>query len=62
MAILGDQCVKRLSFVQILMEFTELLSSNNNFSNYRKVYHACTGFKIPILYVIKLVLVVFCII
>ncbi|PVD25412.1 hypothetical protein C0Q70_13068 [Pomacea canaliculata] len=34
---------------KILMEFTELLSSNNNFSNYRKVYHACTGFKIPIL-------------
>ncbi|KAL5009235.1 hypothetical protein ScPMuIL_014816 [Solemya velum] len=32
-----------------LMEYTELLSSNNNFSNYRKVYHQCTGFKIPIL-------------
>ncbi|XP_041354197.1 ras guanyl-releasing protein 3-like isoform X2 [Gigantopelta aegis] len=32
-----------------LVEFTELLSSNNNFSNYRKVYHQCTCFKIPIL-------------
>ncbi|XP_055956759.1 ras guanyl-releasing protein 3 isoform X1 [Patella vulgata] len=32
-----------------LMEFTELLSSNNNFSNYRKVYHQCVDFKIPIL-------------
>ncbi|XP_059173320.1 ras guanyl-releasing protein 3-like isoform X1 [Physella acuta] len=32
-----------------LAELTELLSSNNNFSNYRKVYHHCTGFKIPIL-------------
>ncbi|BFZ07017.1 hypothetical protein BsWGS_10056 [Bradybaena similaris] len=32
-----------------LMDLTELLSSNNNFSNYRKVYHQCTGFKIPIL-------------
>nr|KAG5692524.1 hypothetical protein BaRGS_018729 [Batillaria attramentaria] len=34
---------------KLLMEYTELLSSNNNFSNYRKVYHSCTGFKIPIL-------------
>ncbi|KAK3593445.1 hypothetical protein CHS0354_020210 [Potamilus streckersoni] len=32
-----------------LMEYTELLSSNNNFSNYRKVFHQCVGFKIPIL-------------
>ncbi|KAK3802145.1 hypothetical protein RRG08_050031 [Elysia crispata] len=32
-----------------LMDLTELLSSNNNFSNYRKVYHQCNGFKIPIL-------------
>ncbi|KAI8788025.1 ras guanyl-releasing protein 3 isoform X1 [Biomphalaria glabrata] len=32
-----------------LMDLTDLLSSNNNFSNYRKVYHQCTGFKIPIL-------------
>lgn len=37
---------------QTLAELTELLSSNNNFSNYRKVYHQCTGFKIPILYVL----------
>lgn len=34
---------------KLLTDFTELLSSNNNFSNYRKVYHACTAFKIPIL-------------
>lgn len=34
---------------KMLMEHTELLSSNNNFSNYRKVFHQCTGFKIPIL-------------
>ncbi|KAJ8308168.1 hypothetical protein KUTeg_013042 [Tegillarca granosa] len=32
-----------------LMEFTELLSSSNNFSNYRKVFVQCGGFKIPIL-------------
>ncbi|XP_046564912.1 ras guanyl-releasing protein 3-like isoform X1 [Haliotis rubra] len=34
---------------KILIEYTELLSSNNNFSNYRKIYHQATGFKIPIL-------------
>ncbi|XP_052275428.1 ras guanyl-releasing protein 3-like isoform X4 [Dreissena polymorpha] len=34
---------------KMLMEYTELLSSNNNFSNYRKVFHQCAGFKIPIL-------------
>ncbi|XP_064601719.1 ras guanyl-releasing protein 3-like isoform X2 [Liolophura sinensis] len=32
-----------------LMEFTELLSSNNNFSNYRRALAQCTGFRIPIL-------------
>lgn len=34
-----------------LMEFTDLLSSNNNFSNYRKVFNQIkpTEFKIPIL-------------
>ncbi|KAK3092337.1 hypothetical protein FSP39_001507 [Pinctada imbricata] len=32
-----------------MMEYTELLSSNNNFSNYRKVFNQCPGFKIPIL-------------
>uniref|UniRef100_A0A0B7A5T2 Phorbol-ester/DAG-type domain-containing protein n=1 Tax=Arion vulgaris TaxID=1028688 RepID=A0A0B7A5T2_9EUPU len=31
------------------MDYTELMSSNNNFSTYRKVYHQSTGFKIPIL-------------
>lgn len=38
-------------YFQTLMEFTELLSSNNNFSNYRKVFNLCCAFKIPILWV-----------
>lgn len=28
---------------------TELVSSNNNYSNYRKAFNECRGFKIPIL-------------
>nr|CAD7395274.1 unnamed protein product [Timema poppensis] len=32
-----------------LTELTELLASNNNFSNYRKALNECKGFKIPIL-------------
>lgn len=28
---------------------TELLSSRSNYSNYRRVYNECTGFKVPIL-------------
>lgn len=28
---------------------TELLSSRSNYSNYRRVYNDCTGFKVPIL-------------
>ncbi|MEQ2238675.1 Ras guanyl-releasing protein 3, partial [Ilyodon furcidens] len=30
-------------------EMTELVSSNNNYSNYRKAFNQCRGFKIPIL-------------
>ena len=37
--------------VQVLAEYTELLSSSNNFSNYRRALHqAKNGFRIPILY------------
>nr|CAD7452124.1 unnamed protein product [Timema tahoe] len=32
-----------------LTELTELLASNNNFSNYRRALNECKGFKIPIL-------------
>lgn len=34
---------------QALSEMTELLSSRSNYSNYRRVYNDCTGFKVPIL-------------
>lgn len=34
---------------QIWSEMTELVSSNNNYSNYRKAFNECRGFKIPIL-------------
>ncbi|CAH1791529.1 unnamed protein product [Owenia fusiformis] len=34
---------------KILLEYSEVLSSNNNFSNYRRVYGQCKGFRIPIL-------------
>ena len=37
--------------MQVLTEYTELLSSSNNFSNYRRALHkAKNGFRIPILY------------
>ncbi|WAR20519.1 GRP1-like protein [Mya arenaria] len=45
----ADVIVKFCNVAKMLMEYTELLSSNNNFSNYRKVFHQCSGFKIPIL-------------
>lgn len=32
-----------------LSEMTELLSSRSNYSNYRRVYNECSGFKVPIL-------------
>uniref|UniRef100_A0A0L8GJJ8 Phorbol-ester/DAG-type domain-containing protein n=1 Tax=Octopus bimaculoides TaxID=37653 RepID=A0A0L8GJJ8_OCTBM len=34
---------------KLLIELTELLSTNNNFSNYRRQYQQCTGFRVPIL-------------
>ncbi|XP_029636400.2 RAS guanyl-releasing protein 1 [Octopus sinensis] len=34
---------------KLLIELTELLSTNNNFSNYRRQYLQCTGFRVPIL-------------
>lgn len=34
---------------QIWSEMTELVSSNNNYSCYRKAFNECQGFKIPIL-------------
>nr|XP_033469937.1 ras guanyl-releasing protein 3 isoform X2 [Epinephelus lanceolatus] len=35
--------------VKIWSEMTELVSSNNNYSFYRKAFNECQGFKIPIL-------------
>ncbi|CAJ1066651.1 ras guanyl-releasing protein 3 [Xyrichtys novacula] len=35
--------------VKIWREMTELVSSNNNYSCYRKAFNECQGFKIPIL-------------
>uniref|UniRef100_A0A3P9PYM5 RAS guanyl releasing protein 3 (calcium and DAG-regulated) n=1 Tax=Poecilia reticulata TaxID=8081 RepID=A0A3P9PYM5_POERE len=35
--------------LKIWSEMTELVSSNNNYSNYRKAFNECRGFKIPIL-------------
>ncbi|GFR65011.1 Ras GTPase-activating protein-binding protein 2 [Elysia marginata] len=45
----ADVICKFIDVSKTLVDLTELLSSNNNFSNYRKVYHQCNGFKIPIL-------------
>ncbi|KAM4729604.1 ras guanyl-releasing protein 3 isoform 2-T3 [Anableps anableps] len=38
-----------LDVLKIWNEMTELVSSNNNYSNYRKAFNECRGFKIPIL-------------
>ncbi|XP_057703549.1 ras guanyl-releasing protein 3 isoform X2 [Corythoichthys intestinalis] len=35
--------------VKMWREMTELVSSNNNYSSYRKAFNDCQGFKIPIL-------------
>lgn len=35
--------------LKALSEMTELLSSRSNYSNYRRVYNECSGFKVPIL-------------
>jgi len=46
--------------VQVLAEYTELLSSSNNFSNYRRALHqAKNGFRIPILYDFRFVSVMY---
>lgn len=42
-------CVMMSVSSQALNEMTELLSSRSNYSNYRRVYNECSGFKVPIL-------------
>ncbi|KAL0972709.1 hypothetical protein UPYG_G00193770 [Umbra pygmaea] len=61
MAVTGGLCHSSISrlkdtasllppdVTKALSEMTELLSSSSNYSNYRRVYSECTGFKVPIL-------------
>ncbi|KAM9481786.1 RAS guanyl-releasing protein 4 isoform 1-T1 [Clarias gariepinus] len=61
MAVIGGLCHSSISrlkdtasllssdITKALSEFTELLSSYSNYTNYRRVYNECTGFKVPIL-------------
>ncbi|XP_042153684.1 RAS guanyl-releasing protein 4 isoform X2 [Oncorhynchus tshawytscha] len=61
MAVTGGLCHSSISrlkdtasllppdVTKALSEMTELLSSSNNYSNYRRVYSECSGFKVPIL-------------
>ncbi|KAL2095734.1 hypothetical protein ACEWY4_007882 [Coilia grayii] len=61
MAVIGGLCHSSISrlkdtasllssdVTKALSEMTELLSSSSNYSNYRRVYSECTGFKVPIL-------------
>ncbi|KAG5269007.1 hypothetical protein AALO_G00197260 [Alosa alosa] len=61
MAVIGGLCHSSISRLKdtasllssdgtkALSEMTELLSSSSNYSNYRRVYSECTGFKVPIL-------------
>ncbi|XP_062860505.1 RAS guanyl-releasing protein 4 [Trichomycterus rosablanca] len=61
MAVIGGLCHSSISrlkdtasllssdITKALSEFTELLSSYSNYSNYRRVYSECSGFKVPIL-------------
>ncbi|XP_038144440.1 RAS guanyl-releasing protein 4 [Cyprinodon tularosa] len=61
MAVTGGLCHSSISrlkdtsnllppdITKVLSEFTELLSSGSNYSNYRRVYNECKGFKVPIL-------------
>lgn len=61
MAVTGGLCHSSISrlkdtynllppdVTKALNEMTELLSSCNNYSNYRRVYNDCSGFKVPIL-------------
>uniref|UniRef100_UPI00398F1AA3 RAS guanyl-releasing protein 1-like n=1 Tax=Pristiophorus japonicus TaxID=55135 RepID=UPI00398F1AA3 len=61
MAVIGGLCHSAISrlketssylsqeVTKMLNEMTDLLSSCSNYSNYRRVFSECTGFKIPIL-------------
>ncbi|XP_062328403.1 RAS guanyl-releasing protein 4 [Osmerus eperlanus] len=61
MAVTGGLCHSSISrlkdtasllppdITKALSEMTELLSSSSNYSNYRRVYNECVGFKVPIL-------------
>ncbi|XP_026154464.1 RAS guanyl-releasing protein 4 isoform X3 [Mastacembelus armatus] len=61
MAVTGGLCHSSISrlkdtsnllppdITKALSEMTELLSSRSNYSNYRRVYNDCRGFKVPIL-------------
>ncbi|XP_024133397.1 RAS guanyl-releasing protein 4 isoform X1 [Oryzias melastigma] len=61
MAVTGGLCHSSISrlkdtsnllppdVTKALSEMTELLSSRSNYSNYRRVYNDCKGFKVPIL-------------
>lgn len=61
MAVTGGLCHSSISrlkdtynllppdVTKALNEMTELLSSRSNYSNYRRVYNECSGFKVPIL-------------
>ncbi|KAM9452254.1 RAS guanyl-releasing protein 4 isoform 1-T1 [Salvelinus alpinus] len=61
MAVTGGLCHSSISrlkdtasllppdVTKALSEMTELLSSSSNYSNYRRVYSECSGFKVPIL-------------
>ncbi|XP_069390743.1 RAS guanyl-releasing protein 4 isoform X2 [Paralichthys olivaceus] len=61
MAVTGGLCHSSISrlkdtsnllppdITKALSEMTELLSSRSNYSNYRRIYHECSGFKVPIL-------------
>ncbi|KAJ7990128.1 hypothetical protein DPEC_G00297120 [Dallia pectoralis] len=61
MAVTGGLCHSSISrlkdtasllppdVTKALSEMTELLSSSSNYSNYRRVYSECVGFKVPIL-------------
>ncbi|XP_048840165.1 RAS guanyl-releasing protein 1-like [Brienomyrus brachyistius] len=61
MAVMGGLCHSSISrlkdtssllpqdITKTLSEMTDLLSSYSNYSNYRRVYSECIGFKVPIL-------------
>lgn len=61
MAVIGGLCHSSISrlkdtssllssdITKTLSEFTELLSSYSNYTNYRRLYTECNGFKVPIL-------------